>query len=164
MRDRLWKNLYNIKFKALYTCECSKKADKYGRSFSLFLAIASTSSVAAWAVWKEVPYLWAAIVALSQVLHISKPYFPFIKNDKAFLEYYFEFEALYIEYEKLWYNLEDEKITPDKAETKFYELRDRELSIEKSHKGIFCPEFKSWIEKVNNATEAALKINFSQGG
>ena len=163
MRDRIWNNLYNIKFKALYTCECSKKAEKYGRIYSLFIAMTSAGSIATWTAWEKIPSVWAVIVAVSQVLHVSKPYFPFIKNDKAFLELSYEFESLYIEFEKLWYCFENDKITTDEAEQQFYELREKEFHIEKNHKEIHCPEFDSWKEKVNESTDQAIKINFSKG-
>lgn len=163
MRDRIWNNLYNIKFKALYTCECSKKAERYGRFYSLFIAITSAGSIATWTAWEKIPSVWAVIIAVSQVLHVAKPYFPFIKNDKAFLELSYEFEALYIKFEKLWYCLENDKITLDEAEQQFYALRDKEFNIEKNHKEIHCPEFDSWKEKVNESTDNAIKINFSKG-
>ena len=152
-----------MKFKALYTCECSKKAERDGRFYSLFIALTSAGSIATWAVWKEIPSVWALIIAVSQVLHVAKPYFPFIKNDKAFLELSYEFESLYIEFEKLWYSFENRKMTTDEAEQQFYELRDKEYNIEKNHKKIHCPEFNSWKEKVNKATDSAININFSKG-
>lgn len=164
MRERLWEYLANIKFKALYACDCSKKADKYGRLYSLFVALASTGgSIATWAIWKEIPSAWAIIVATSQGLHIAKPYFPFIKNDKIYLEMSYDYEALYLELEKLWYSLENESITIEDAEKRFYKLREQELKIDKSHKGAHCPEFKKWIKKIAESTYVALRINFPQG-
>ncbi len=164
MRERLWEYLANIKFKALYTCECSKKADQFGRLYSLFVALASTGgSIATWSIWKEIPTAWAIIVATSQGLHIAKPYFPFIKNDKSYLEMSCDFETLYLELEKLWYSLENESINTKEAEKLFYKLRDQELKIYKSHKGIHCPEFNCWISKITQSTYTALQINFPRG-
>ena len=163
MRDRIWKYLVNIKFKARYTCECSKKADRYGRLYSFALALASATSIATWAIWKEIPSVWAIIIAASQVLHVAKPYFPFIKNDKSFLEMSYDFESLYLELEKLWYSLENEKITSEEAEKLFYKFRGQEFEIEKSHKGVHCPEIQKWINKITETTHKALEINFSRG-
>lgn len=164
MRERLWKYLVNIKFKALYTCECSKKADSYGRLYSFSIALASTGgSIATWAIWKDVPSLWAVIVAISQGLHVAKPYFPFIKNEKIYLEMSYDYESLYLELEKLWYSFESGNIVNDDAEKRFYKLREQELKIEKSHKGVHCLERDTWINKVTDSTYAALRINFSQG-
>ena len=161
MRDRIWKCLVNIKFKALYTCECSKKADMYGRLYSFIIALASATSIATWAVWKAVPSLWATIIAVSQVLHVAKQYFPFIKNDKSFLEMSYDFEALYLDLERLWYSLENGSINQKEAEQLFYEHRKRELEIEKTHKGVHCPEFKKWVNTITQATHKSLEINFS---
>lgn len=162
MRNRIWKNLYNIKFKALYTCECSIKAEWYSRLYSLFLALSSAASIATWAVWKQIPSAWATIIAVSQILHVAKPYFPFIKNDKVFLEMSYEFESLYLEFEKLWYSFEDGKINHDEAEELFYRLRDKEFMIEKTHK-THCPDRTKWKENINKATDHAISLNFSQG-
>jgi len=97
MRIRIWNQLANIRFKGLYTHRCSRRADTFGRAYSFFLAFVSTSSVAAWAIWTKAPGVWAAIVTVAQVLHIGKPYLPFMKHDKQFLEMSFEFEALYLQ-------------------------------------------------------------------
>ena len=162
MRNRIWNNLYNIKFKALYTCECSRRAESYSRLYSLFLALSSAGSIATWAIWKQIPSAWASLIAVSQILHVAKPYFPFIKNDKVFLEMSYEFESLYIEFEKLWYSFEEGKITNDEVAKKFYELRDKEISIEKIHQ-VHCPDIIKWKLKINEATDAAIALNFKQG-
>lgn len=50
---RIWNNLANIKFKALYTCECSRIAGLSGRALSFLLALTSASSVGAWTLWQQ---------------------------------------------------------------------------------------------------------------
>ena len=120
MRTRLWNNLSNIKFKALYTYEWSRKATFFGNVYSLFLALTSSGCVAAWAFWQDNPNVWASIVTFAQVLHIAKPYIPLIRNDKSFLEMSFGFEALYLQYEKLFYELDAGRITEEDVEEAFY--------------------------------------------
>lgn len=161
MRTRVWNNMANIKFKAIYTGECSRLAERAGRSYSFFLSFASASSVAAWAIWQQVPWLWAGIVALSQVLHIAKPYLPFMKHDKDFLEMSFELEYLYLEYERLWVAFDDDRLSEAEAEKQFYVLREREIKIEQSHKQTHCPRFKRLIERVEQDAKTALALNFT---
>jgi len=76
LRDRIWNNMANVKFKAIFTRKCSKLAEKRGNGLSIFLAISSGSSVAAWAVWQEYPSVWGGVIGFSQVLQIVKPYEP----------------------------------------------------------------------------------------
>jgi hypothetical protein len=85
MRTRVWNNLANIKFKALYTSECSNLAGTCGRIYSFLFAFTSTSSAATWAIWNRYPFFWAFIVGFSQLLSVIKPHIPFVKNDKAYL-------------------------------------------------------------------------------
>lgn len=164
MRDRIWKNMANIKFKAIYTNECSRSADSWGRAYSFFLSFASASSVATWATWKELPVVWACIVGVAQLFHLGKPHLPFLKHDKEFLEMSFEFDSLYLEYERLWVAYEDERITKIEAEDKFYKLREREAKIEKAFKQIYCPRFKGLIARALQDTISALSINFNTTG
>lgn len=159
MRNRIWFYMANIKFKAIFTYECYRLAERLGRYYSLFLSIASATSVAAWAMWKQYPTVWAIIVALAQLLHIAKPYFPLIKHDKDFLEMSFSFESLYLNSEKLWSAFEGDSISNGIAENQFYILREKEVEIEKSHKHAICPRFKFLINYAVDETDRALARN-----
>jgi hypothetical protein len=120
MRDRLWHYLQNAKFKADYLCELSKRASTWGNIYSAFLALSSAGSVAAWAVWDQFPYVWAAIVALSQVLHVAKPYIPFLRYEKEYMELCFKYEFLFLKYEKLWFRYEKAAEDEECLEQEFY--------------------------------------------
>lgn len=161
MRTRIWNNMANTKFKVFYLSQCSRWADIAGRAYSLFLSIASASCVAAWALWQELPWLWAAFVAIAQILHLAKPYLHFMKSEKDFLEMSFEFNYLYLEYERLWVAYEDGRLDDARAENTFYELREKETDIEKVHKQVRCPRLKCFIVKAQQETEQALAINFA---
>lgn len=164
MRTRVWNNLANVKFKALYTAQCSRWAYLGGNCYSFILAFASASSVATWAIWKLYPALWASIVGVAQLLHVAKPYVSFIGNDKDYLEMSFEFEGLYLEYERLWYDLENVRIESAQAEKQFYALRQKEIEIEKSHKHIgWWPRFEFLMQRIQRDTNTALALNFEQG-
>ena len=82
MRNRIWTNLANIKFKCIYTGKVSKRSYHIGNVYSIFLALASATSVTTWAIWDKFPLVWASIVAFSQILHIIKPHIPFVKNNR----------------------------------------------------------------------------------
>ena len=160
MRNRIWNNLSNIKFKALYTNALSRRSNFIGNVYSFFLSFASASSVAAWAIWKQYPLTWACIISISQIMHIAKPYFPFIKYDKEFLEMSFEFEQIYLNYEMLWFDFENNKDNPESIEARFYELRAKENDLEKMHKNAQSPKWKGLLETIQQETYTALSLNF----
>ena len=150
----------NVKFKSIYTSKISTRSYHIGNFYSIFLALASGTSVAAWAIWSKYPYVWATIVAVSQVLHIIKPHILFIKNDKKFIEQSLLFESLYLEYEELWYENRKENIDSGKIEHKFYELRKKEHDISTKFKDIVCPKFKGLIKLSDTETNRFLQTNY----
>ena len=160
MRDRVWNNLADTLFKSIYLNKVSNQAYHWGNAYSIFLALATASSVAAWAVWEKFPVLWATIVAISQILHIIKPYFYFIKNDKEFIEMSLMFEGVYLSYEKLWYDLQKNGLDMDEAEKIFYENRQKELNISKSYKHVVCPTINSLMTKADTETNNFLQTHF----
>jgi hypothetical protein len=154
---RIWNNLANIKFKALYTCECSRIAGILERALAFFLALSSASTVGAWTLWKQHGTLWAIIIAVGQILLIALPHVPFLKNEKEFLAMSFEFEALYLRYEQLWYDFRDRTIDDVSAKAAINELRAKEVEIEKS--GVRCPRIQRWVNRVAKDVESVLKLD-----
>jgi hypothetical protein len=152
-----------VKFKAFYMSECSRIAGVAGQGYSFMLAFASTSCVAAWAVWQRHPAVWAWIVAIAQVFHIGRPYVPFLKHEKDFLEMSFEFDVLYLDYERLWFAFENGQVNEQTAERRFYGFREREIDIEKAHKHVHTPRFRWVMERAQERTYTALGLNFPVG-
>jgi hypothetical protein len=160
MRNRIWNNLANIKFKSLYTAKISRRAYHCGNAYSIFLAFASASSVAAWAIWAKYPLVWALIVSVSQVFHIAKPYIPFLKCDREFTEMSLLHGALCLSYEKLWYDCNKEKFDQEKIEKDFYIFRERELEIDKRFKHVVCPIFNGLMKRSDEEANNFLRTNF----
>jgi hypothetical protein len=161
MRDRIWTQLANTKFKALYSCECSKVAGNYGRLYSFALAFASCSSVAGWNIWTTYPGIWGFIIIAGSLMHLAKPLFPFSRQEKVFLETSFEFENLYLEYEKLWYAFERNTIDEATAEQRFWKCRQRANQIQKKMNNLHCKENADRMSRIDAKTKAYLSIHFT---
>ena len=101
MRDKIWATLNDIKYKGYLLGFVINKFQKWDRNVNIFLAIASSTSIAAWAVWKINPMIWGAIIALSQVLTVIKPYFPYFKYVKELNVKSVKVDLLNIEFEKM---------------------------------------------------------------
>ncbi len=152
---RIWNNLANIKFKALYTCECSRVAGVLTRVFSFILAL--LSSVAAWRLWQQHQTVWALLIGAGQILMVAVPHIPFLKSEKEFLAMSYEFENLYLCYERLWYDVRDGTVDENTAKETISELRSKEVEIEKS--GVHCPRIQKWIKRIEEDTQSVLKLD-----
>jgi hypothetical protein len=155
MRDNIWYSLVDAKFRAILFDECSRLANLTGQGYTIFLAIIASTSVAAWAVWSKYPVIWAVIVAISQVLHVIKPHVPFLKQGGVYRDMSNTFDSLYLQYEKLWYKLEQGSMEYIKAEKDFYNLREEELEIERRY-AVHPPRFQWIIRKSKKELDNTL--------
>jgi len=160
MQDRIWQNMADIKFKEIYTAKVARRAYHIGSIYSFFLSFASATSVAAWAVWSKFPVVWASIVAISQILHIAKPYILFIRNDREFIEMSLLYNSLYLSYEKLWFDYRKKNNEEEYIEKVFYTLRKKEHEINRRFKHIICPVLKGLMEKSDEETNHIFKTSF----
>jgi hypothetical protein len=53
------------------------------RRINAALAITSSSSIGAWAIWHSIAWLWAAIIAGSQVLQAVSAFLPYKQREKT---------------------------------------------------------------------------------
>ena len=76
--------MYQDLVKAKYYFQFYKsQAARTDRILSIIIAIISSASVASWLIWQKWTFVWAAIIALSNILTILKPYLPYEKRVSA---------------------------------------------------------------------------------
>lgn len=130
IRDQVWTHLCNTVFKQ-HQCDLMvshfQKRELY---INIFLAVASSSSIAAWIIWEQLAIIWGAIIAFSQVLTVVRPYLPYYKYIKEFNIKSVRFANLQVDFEKLWYKMQLKKVDEDKAEETFFELKKQFIEIE----------------------------------
>ena len=155
MRDNIWYSLVDAKFKAIFLNECSRTASFIGQGYTIFLAIVASTSVGAWVVWSKYPAIWAIIVAVSQLLHVIKPHIPFLKQGGIYRDMSNMFESLYLQYEKIWYKLQQSSMDYKKVEKDFYNLRKEELEIETKY-AVHPPRFQWLMRKSRKELDNTL--------
>jgi hypothetical protein len=82
-----WAQMVELKVAACYIRHYRDYLGKRVTALGTLRAIASSGSIAAWALWKEYAFVWGAIIAASQVVDALKDVFPFTKRHKAAIEH-----------------------------------------------------------------------------
>ena len=106
-QEQYWQELYDLKVHTSYLSIYLISSEKIDTRINAFLAIASSASIASWAIWKEYQFIWASIIVISQFITAIKQFLPYnlrIKNISKALK---EMESLSIEYEKKWFYITD---------------------------------------------------------
>ncbi len=129
MNEKIWGCLVNMQFKSFVIDLQTEQFQRFERNINIYLAIASSTSIAAWAIWKDLEMLWAIIIAVSQIMTVIKPYFPYYKYVKELSLKSLRLASLNLEYEKLWDKIQASKITEDEASELYYEYKKESIEI-----------------------------------
>ncbi|MDX2002800.1 MAG: hypothetical protein SFW35_10235 [Chitinophagales bacterium] len=160
MRDQVWRIMINLRFKTYCLGLLVSKFQKNERNISIFLAVASSTSIAAWAVWDVTPKLWAGIIAMSQIITVIKPYFPFSKYIKELNAKCLKAELLMLEFENLWHKTESKKNTEDETSEVFFKLRKEMTDVFSFGDDIIFEIGTSIEERANAKTKSYLFNNY----
>lgn len=122
LTDKIWATYCNMKFKGFVLGLLVIKYQKWERNINMFLALASSGSIAAWALWQDFPFVWSSIIASSQVIMAVKPYFPYHKMTKELNNRSLKIDLLNIEYERFWNKIQRGKLTEDAMDQYYFDL------------------------------------------
>jgi hypothetical protein len=111
MRDQFWKFYIRTRFELYYFHEYLNDSYRWSRYIDGFLALASCGSIAAWAAWKAVALLWAAVIAASQVVGALKQYLPYAKRIQALGGLLPRLELLVDSIDHMWFMVDRKEMT-----------------------------------------------------
>jgi hypothetical protein len=121
-----------VKLKAanLYICSYRDYLGHWVTALATIRAIASSVSIAGWAIWHNLSFVWASIIAASQVADALKNVFPVAKRNKAAADLSTVLDNLFIDAQLEWDNIFSGKYTDDQIGTRLHKLRSLKLQAE----------------------------------
>ena len=150
MRNKIWYSLVHSKTNEYYSAYVTRYYQWTDWIVNSFLVITTSSSVAAWILWKQFPLVWAIIIAISQLLMLLKPFLLFPKYVKTYNEKNLIFQHLSWELEKLWYNLENSIIDEQKAFDEYDRIKQKLIESDKFPEEVIIITHKKALEKAEN--------------
>lgn len=101
-QEHFWKELYRLKFHICLMELLLEKNERYDRGIMIFLAVTSSASIGGWAIWRDFGFVWAFVIAASQVLNAIRQYLPFKDRLKSYSGLLNELEDIYLRAESQW--------------------------------------------------------------
>ena len=130
IRDKIWYLLLDTKVNECYSALIVKKYQKLDLFTNVFLVVITSSSVAGWAIWNNIPTLWGALIAISQIITIAKPYFLFPKYIKLFGKKNVLWQKNVLELEELWYHCNSKTYDDDQLVNMYFKIRRNIISFD----------------------------------
>ncbi|MCJ7449199.1 MAG: hypothetical protein MUO72_16100 [Bacteroidales bacterium] len=160
IRQQIWTNLVNVKFKCIYLGHLINRNQKISLWINIFLAIVSLSSFSAWTIWKTLPGLFTTLVAVSNILMVIKPLLSFDKRIKELSEKLTMLEDVHFEYEKLWYHFETKNTSEENAAKIFFEIYEKQKNSLRTSSETILNRNKKFSERSNIETDSYIRNHY----
>lgn len=159
---KYWNQLKELKVHVFYIHGYAVKQNRHDQIINIFLAITSSSSIAAWALWKEYQFLWACIIAASQVVAAVKPLLPYKKRLSALNKLGDVMSLLSLKAERDWFFVSEGKWTEEEIHSKWAELKEDALAAEnKCLLGMTLPKDRNVLASAEKEAELYLSSTYN---
>ncbi|MDZ5650754.1 hypothetical protein [Nitrospirillum sp. BR 11828] len=128
-----WKQFVQLKADSIAIRLYRNDRAKWTTRLGVIRGVASSGSIAAWAIWKELSFVWGAIIAVSQVVDALKDVFPFVKQHKAAADLTRYLESLLIEVQFEWENIFASPPSNPVIMDKRQKIMEMQLKLERKH-------------------------------
>jgi hypothetical protein len=156
VQEQYWKEIYQLKTHIGFIELQLEKAERIERVLKIILAITSSSSIGAWVIWNNLSWLWAAIIAFSQVVTAINPYLPFKSRLKSYSSLLHELEELMIQAEFNWLAIAEGKLSKTEINKARFEIRSAKQKSLKKHIQTTIPSDNKLHEKAEKCANDYL--------
>lgn len=122
-QQQYWEEMVRLKAASLYIRYYRDYLGRLVTAVATVRGVASSASIAGWAIWQSHSFMWASIIAASQVTDAVKDVFPITKQHKAAGDLAAVLENLFIDAQLEWDNIFSGKYTNDQISTRLHKLR-----------------------------------------
>ena len=133
---RYWKELFELRVHVNYLEKYMERSELIDKSINIFLAFTSSSSICGWAIWNEYGFIWAVIIAASQLINAVKQFLPYRTRLKATSGIMRELEELLIIAEKKWFDVAEGKLKNGEINELQFEIRSKKTKTVHKYLGI----------------------------
>ncbi|EJB8506688.1 hypothetical protein MW364_004948 [Vibrio parahaemolyticus] len=163
-QQKYWNLLKELKTHSLYIQNFAIEQSRKERTLNIILAITSSTSIAAWAIWKDYAFVWGVIIAISQVITAVKPILPYKKRLDALNALGDSIAKLSLVAERDWYYVAEGQWTEHDIHTKWAELREKSLAAEKKCLGnLTLPRNKKALKQAESEAELYFTSTYNTG-
>ena len=132
-QTRYWKELFALRVHVNYLELYMEKMELIEKSINIFLAATSSSSICGWAIWNEYSFVWAIIIATSQLIAAVKQFFPYRARLKASGSSMRELEEIAIFAEMKWFEVAEGDLTEKEINKLRFDIKTKKTRIMHKH-------------------------------
>jgi hypothetical protein len=163
-QQQYWKEFYQLKVHTRYLDIYREKSEAIDKGINIFLAVTSSSSICSWAIWQKYNFVWAFIIALSQLITAIKMFLPYKNRLKVITGLQNEFEEIADYCELRWFDVAEGKLTSQEIHELRFTIKQKINKALRKHIGTTTLPIKKSYFKVAQRLTRAYFQNFYQCG
>jgi hypothetical protein len=139
-------------------------SSRWENCINIFLAVTSSGSIAAWAIWREVTFLWPGLIAASQSITAIKPFLPFKERQRAVIALCDRYQTIFLRMERDWFRVSEGRLTSEEIHELASDYASEYVTAEqKLMKGQILPRRRGIMEKAEQDARQHFYTHFSTG-
>ena len=151
---KYWKELFELRVHVNYLEKYMGRSEFLDKTVNVFLAVTSSSSICAWAIWTKYSFVWGVIIATSQLVNAVKQFLPYRTRLKATGGILRELEPLLDSYEMRWFDVAEGKLSEKEINELQFEIRSKKTKVVQKHLGInTLPKRERLFREAKDAAE-----------
>jgi hypothetical protein len=132
-QDCYWQEFTQLKLAACYVRDYRNHIGRRETLVATVRAVASSASIATWAIWRRYAFVWAGIIVASQVVDALRDVFPFGKKRRSLSRWSNSLNRLFVDAQRDWENIAAGKLTNAKIRSLTHQLRQKMQRYEQTY-------------------------------
>jgi hypothetical protein len=159
-----WNQLVLVKVVANYVRRYRDEQAYWISRIGLFKAIVTSSTIGAWAIWKDYAFVWGVLLGAAQVLDAAKDYIPQTKHRRNASEFVAALENIFIDARFEWHGIFSGRYPPDDIMERWRKLAKLLNEIETKHFPDGLPSKESRQKLAEGEAQAYFASTYGVGG
>ncbi len=155
-QTRYWHFMYELTGHIYYLEAYLQHYQKIDRWIKSLLAITSSSSIAGWVIWQKYSFVWAFLIAFSQLINSIKHLIPFAKREEIIKDILPELRKLLFECELAYYNISNGLITDSSIHERTIKFKQRKNTAAGKLDNNVLPESEQFMQEAEGRAKSYL--------
>lgn len=131
--EAYWNELVLIKIVSCYIRRYRDSQNYWINSIGIFKAVVTSTTIAAWAIWKELALVWGILIAISQVLDAVKEFLPQAKHRREASQFVSALEDILVDARHEWHGIFSGDYKPNDIMARWKKLAKRLNEAERKY-------------------------------
>ncbi len=128
-QDQYWLEMQQLRLSAIYVQRYRDSIARMETTVAAIRAITSSGSIGAWVIWRQYAFVWAALIAISQIADALRDVFPFRKRRQALSGWCNALNRLFVDAQRDWDSIASGILSNPKIANLTHQLRQKNATL-----------------------------------